>query len=54
MREVVRTQNALGSQMSGSLVAASAKFQDAITTMKQGWQGFKNVLGETFLPVIQK
>lgn len=54
LREVVRTQNALGSQMSGSLVAASAKFQDAITTMKQGWQGFKNVLGETFLPVIQK
>lgn len=54
LREVVRTQNALGSQMSGSLVSASAKFQDAITTMKQAWQGFKNVLGETFLPVIQK
>ena len=54
LREVVRTQDALGSQMSGSLVSASAKFQDAITTMKQGWQGFKNVLGETFLPVIQK
>ena len=54
LRDVVRTQNALGSQMSGSLVAASAKFQDAITTMKQAWQGFKNVLGETFLPVIQK
>lgn len=54
LREVVRTQDALGSQMSGSLVAASAKFQDAITTMKQGWQGFKNVLGETFMPVIQK
>lgn len=54
LREVVRTQDALGSQMSGSLVAASAKFQDSITTMKQGWQGFKNVLGETFLPVIQK
>ena len=54
LREVVRTQNALGSQMSGSLVAASAKYQDAITTMKQAWQGFKNVLGEAFLPVIQK
>lgn len=54
LRDVVRTQNALGSQMSGSLVAASAKYQDAITTMKQAWQGFKNVLGETFLPVIQK
>lgn len=54
LKEVVRTQDALGSQMSGSLVVASAKFQDAITTMKQGWQGFKNVLGETFLPVIQK
>lgn len=54
LKDVVRTQDALGSQMSGSLVAASAKFQDAITTMKQGWQGFKNVLGETFLPVIQK
>ena len=54
LREVVRTQDALGSQMSGSLVSASAKFQDAITTMKQGWQGFKNVLGETFMPVIQK
>lgn len=54
LKDVVRTQDALGSQMSGSLVAASAKFQDAITTMKQGWQGFKNVLGETFLPIIQK
>ena len=54
LKEVVRTQDALGSQMSGSLVVASAKFQDAITTMKQGWQGFKNVLGETFMPVIQK
>lgn len=54
LRDVVRTQNALGSQMSGSLVAASAKYQDSITTMKQAWQGFKNVLGETFLPVIQK
>lgn len=54
LRDVVRTQDALGSQMSGSLVSASAKFQDAITTMKQGWQGFKNVLGETFMPVIQK
>lgn len=54
LKEVVRTQDALGSQMSGSLVSASAKFQDAITTMKQGWQGFKNVLGETFMPVIQK
>lgn len=54
LKDVVRTQDALGSQMSGSLVAASAKFQDAITTMKQGWQGFKNVLGETFMPVIQK
>ena len=54
LRDVVRTQNALGSQMSGSLVAASAKYQDAITTMKQAWQGFKNVLGEAFLPVIQK
>lgn len=54
LKDVVRTQEALGSQMSGSLVAASAKFQDAITTMKQGWQGFKNVLGETFMPVIQK
>ena len=54
LKDVVRTQDALGSQMSGSLVSASAKFQDAITTMKQGWQGFKNVLGETFMPVIQK
>nr|CAI9750276.1 tail length tape measure protein [uncultured phage] len=54
LKDVVRTQDALGSQMSGSLVSASAKFQDAITTMKQGWQGFKNVLGEAFLPVIQK
>lgn len=54
LKDVVRTQDALGSQMSGSLVVASAKFQDAITTMKQGWQGFKNVLGETFMPVIQK
>jgi methyl-accepting chemotaxis protein len=54
LKDVVRTQNALGSQMSGSLVAASAKYQDAITTMKQAWQGFKNVLGEAFLPVIQK
>lgn len=54
LKDVVRTQDALGSQMSGSLVAASAKFQDAITTMKQAWQGFKNVLGEAFLPVIQK
>ncbi len=54
LKDVVRTQDALGSQMSGSLVAASAKYQDAITTMKQAWQGFKNVLGETFLPVIQK
>ena len=54
LREVVRTQNALGSQMSDNLVAESAKFQDAITTLGQAWQGFKNVLGETILPVIQK
>ena len=54
LREVVRTQNALGSQMSDNLVAESAKFQDAITTLGQAWQGFKNLLGETFLPVIQK
>ena len=54
LREVVRTQNALGSQMSDNLVVASAKFQDAITNMKQAWQGFKNVLGETFIPIIQK
>ena len=54
LREVVRTQNALGSQMSDNLVAESAKFQDAITTLGQAWQGFKNVIGETILPVIQK
>ena len=54
LREVVRTQNALGSQMSDNLVAESAKFQDAITTLGQAWQGFKNVIGETFLPIIQK
>ena len=54
LREVVRTQNALGSQMSDNLVAESAKFQDAITTLGQAWQGFKNVLGETILPIIQK
>ena len=54
LREVVRTQNALGSQMSDNLVAESAKFQDAITTLGQAWQGFKNVLGETVLPIIQK
>ena len=54
LREVVRTQNALGSQMSDNLVAESAKFQDAIATLGQAWQGFKNLLGETFLPIIQK
>ena len=54
LREVVRTQNALGSQMSDNLVAESAKFQDAIATLGQAWQGFKNVLGETVLPIIQK
>ena len=54
LREVVRTQNALGSQMSDNLVAESAKFQDAITTLGQAWQGFTNVLGETFIPIIQK
>ena len=54
LREVVRTQNALGSQMSDNLVVASAKFQDTITNMKQAWQGFTNVLGETFIPIIQK
>ena len=54
LREVVRTQNALGSQMSDNLVAQSAKFQDAIATLGQAWQGFKNLLGETFLPIIQK
>ena len=54
LREVVRTQNALGSQMSDNLVAESAKFQDAIATLGQAWQGFKNVLGETILPIIQK
>lgn len=54
LREVVRTQNALGSQMSDNLVAESAKFQDAITTLGQAWQGFTNLLGETFLPIIQK
>ena len=54
LREVVRTQNALGSQMSDNLVAQSAKFQDAITTLGQAWQGFTNVLGETFIPIIQK
>lgn len=54
LREVVRTQNALGSQMSDNLVAQSAKFQDAIATLGQAWQGFTNLLGETFLPIIQK
>ena len=54
LREVVRTQNALGSQMSDNLVAESAKFQDAIATLGQAWPGFKNLLGETFLPIIQK
>ena len=54
LREVVRTQNALGSQMSDNLVAESAKLQDAIATLGQAWQGFKNLLGETFLPIIQK
>ncbi len=54
LREVVRTQNALGSQMSDNLVAESAKFQDAITTLGQAWHGFTNVLGETFIPIIQK
>ena len=54
LREVVRTQNALGSQMSDNLVAESAKFQDTITTLGQAWQGFKNVIGETFIPIIQK
>ena len=54
LREVVRTQNALGSQMSDNLVAESAKFQDAIATLGQAWQGFTNLLGETFLPIIQK
>ena len=52
--EVMRTQRALNSEMSGGLVAASAKYRDAITTMKQAWQGLKNTLAETLLPVLQR
>ena len=52
--EVVRTQRALNSEMSGGLVAASAKYRDSITTMKQAWQGLKNTLAETLLPVLQR
>lgn len=52
--EVMRTQRALNSEMSGGLVAASAKYRDAITTMKQAWQGLKNTLAEALLPVLQR
>ena len=52
--EVMRTQRALNSEMSGGLVAASAKYRDSITTMKQAWQGLKNTLAETLLPVLQR
>lgn len=52
--DVVRTQRALNSEMSGGLVAASAKYRDAITTMKQAWQGLKNTLAEALLPVLQR
>lgn len=52
--EVMRTQRALNSEMSGGLVAASARYRDAITTMKQAWQGLKNTLAEALLPVLQR
>ena len=52
--DVMRTQRALNSEMSGGLVAASAKYRDAITTMKQAWQGLKNTLAEALLPILQK
>lgn len=52
--EVMRTQRALNSEMSGGLVAASARYRDAITTMRQSWQGLKNTLAEALLPVLQR
>ena len=52
--EVMRTQRALNSEMSGGLVAASARYRDAITTMRQAWQGLKNTLAEALLPVLQR
>ena len=52
--EVMRTQRALNSEMSGGLVAASARYRDAVTTMRQAWQGLKNTLAEALLPVLQR
>lgn len=52
LEQVLKTQNALGSQMDQTLVKRSALYVDSIATMKQAWQGLKNTIAGAVLPTI--
>lgn len=52
LEQVLKTQNALGSQMDQNLVKKSALYADSIATMKQAWQGLKNTIAGAVLPTI--
>lgn len=52
LEQVLKTQNALGSQMDQALVKRSALYVDSIATMKQAWQGLKNTIASAVLPTI--
>lgn len=52
MQNVTRTAQTLGIAMNDHTVQLSAKYTDAVYTLKQAWQACKNTLAEAVLPTL--
>lgn len=51
-KNLIRTYQLLGGEMSSDLTTKSATLQDSITNLKTAWQGLKNELAVGLIPVI--
>lgn len=51
-KELMATYRAIGGTMSDELIRKSDALTDAITAMKAAWQGLRNTLAETLMPIL--
>lgn len=54
MQDMAAVYDLLGASMSDDLVTASYRVQDSLTNMRNAWQGLKNQLAASFLPIIKE
>jgi hypothetical protein len=52
--DLMMSYRALGGTMSNELVAMSDRTTDAILAMKKAWQGLRNTLAYTIIPIVEK